>query len=63
MAREGPKTRPTRASVPSFLAALPDARRADCRRLVTMMRLATGAAPKLGTAIVGFGAYRQTVRR
>ncbi len=61
MAREGPKTRPTRASVPAFLAALPDARQADCRRLVTMMRQATGAAPKLwGTAIVGFAAYRQT---
>jgi hypothetical protein len=61
MASEGPKTRPTGASVPRFLATLPEARRADCRRLVTMMRRATGAPPKLwGPAIVGFGAYRQT---
>ncbi|HTS81407.1 MAG TPA: DUF1801 domain-containing protein [Myxococcaceae bacterium] len=61
MARDEPKTRPTRASVPAFLAALPDERRADARRLVAMLRRASGAPPRLwGTSIVGFGAYRQT---
>ncbi len=61
MGSEGPKTRPTGASVPAFLAALPDARRADARGLVTLMRKATGTAPRLwGTSIVGFGGYRQT---
>ena len=61
MPTQEPKTRPTAASVAAFIDALPGRRRADCRRLVTMMRRATGAAPKLwGTAIVGFGAYRQT---
>ena len=64
MGSEGPKTRPTGASVPAFLAALPDARRADARGLVTLMRKATGTAPRLwGTSIVGFGGYRRDVCR
>jgi hypothetical protein len=51
-----PKTRATRASVGAFLAALEDPRqRRDCRKLVALMRKATGAPPKMwGPAIVGF---------
>jgi hypothetical protein len=61
MPRDGPKTRQTRASAPAFLAALPQPRRTGARQLVAMLRRVTGAPPRLwGTAIVGFGAYRQT---
>lgn len=54
------KTQPTTASVPAFIAALPDARqRADCRALVRLMTHATGEPPVLwGRNIVGFGRYR-----
>ena len=53
-----PKTHPTDASVPEFLAAQPPARQADCERLVAIMTAATGQPPVLwGSAIVGFGAY------
>ena len=57
-----PKTRPTKKSVAAYLAAIPDAQtRRDCKTLVTMMKKATGAAPKMwGPAIVGFGTYRYT---
>ena len=57
-----PRTRPTRASVEEFLAAVPDAhRRADARVVLAMMQRITGAAPVMwGPSIVGFGAYRQT---
>jgi hypothetical protein len=56
----GPKTRPTKASVAEFLAAIPDAqRRKDCKAVAKLMQEATGAKPVLwGTGIVGFGAYR-----
>jgi hypothetical protein len=60
MATDGPKTRQTRSSVPAFLARLPAPRRKEARKLVAMLRRATGARPRLwGTSIVGFGAYRQ----
>ena len=54
-----PKTKPTRASVDRFIAAVPDPqRREESRRLVEMMQAATGDKPVLwGTAIVGFGRY------
>jgi len=53
------KTRPTKQSVTAFLAAIPDAeRRADCRKVLAMMKRSTGARPRMwGTSIVGFGAY------
>jgi hypothetical protein len=53
------KTKATNASVEQYLAAIEDeARRADCRALVKLMRRATGEAPKMwGTSIVGFGSY------
>lgn len=51
------KTVPTEASVPEFLAAIPDARRrADAEVVCTLMSKITGAPPVLwGTSIVGFG--------
>lgn len=54
------KTQPTDASVPEFLAALPDAQmRADCQTLVEIMSAVTKAKPVLwGPNIVGFGTYR-----
>ena len=53
-----PKTRPTSASVPDFLARQPEARRADCEAVCAMMQAATGEPPVMwGEAIVGFGRY------
>lgn len=56
-----PKTVPTGASVQDFIAAVPDAqRRADCAAVARLMQEATGEAPVMwGSAIVGFGRYRQ----
>ena len=53
------KTKATDASVEQYLAAIEDeARRADCRALVKLMRKLTGEPPKMwGTSIVGFGSY------
>jgi hypothetical protein len=53
------KTRPTRASVSAFLAAIPDpGRRADCRKVAAILRRATGARPRMwGPSIVGFGTH------
>ena len=60
-----PKTRPTKASVADFLAAVPDEqRRKDCLAVEKLMRKATGAKPVMwGTSIVGFGAYTYTDAR
>lgn len=56
-----PKTKATEASVDQFLAAIDEARRAECVTVSKLMQKATGAKPKLwGTAIVGFGSYRYT---
>jgi hypothetical protein len=56
-----PKTRPTSASVPDFLARQPEARRADCEAVCAMMQAATGEPPVMwGEAIVGFGRYAYT---
>ena len=54
-----PKTRPTTASVPAFLAKVKDAgMREDCDALVALMSAVTTAPPVLwGTSIVGFGSY------
>lgn len=54
------KTKPTDASVESYLAAIADeARRQDCEALAKLMSKATQQPPKMwGTSIVGFGRYR-----
>ncbi len=56
------KTRPTDASVDDFITGVEgEARQADCRTLVEMMRRVTGAEPVMwGPSIVGFGAYHYT---
>jgi hypothetical protein len=55
-----PKTRPTDAPVDAYIAAQPEARRADCRALVALMSGASGApAVMWGRGIVGFGSYPQ----
>lgn len=53
------KTRPSGASVRSYLAAIDDDdRRADARKLSTLMKKATGMAPAMwGPSIVGYGSY------
>ena len=55
-----PKTRPTGASVPAFLAGITSPeRRADCKAVSRLMRQISGSPAKMwGTAIVGFGSYR-----
>lgn len=54
-----PKTRPTAMQPRDWLAGIPDeARRADCARLIALMKRASGAPPVLwGGGIVGFGSY------
>ena len=51
------KTRPTNASVNSFINKLPDEQnRADCFAIAEMMQQVTGCKPKMwGPSIVGFG--------
>jgi hypothetical protein len=51
------KTKPTRVSVASFIAALPDAtKRAEAKTIVKMMQAATGEKPVMwGPSIIGFG--------
>lgn len=53
------KTKPTRASVTSFLNGIEDKqKRADCKKVAAMMRAATGSRAKMwGANIVGFGRY------
>jgi len=53
------KTQPTTRSVGAFIDALADeGRRADAKKLVKMMRDATGEKPALwGPSIIGFGSY------
>jgi hypothetical protein len=55
-----PKTRPTDASVPNFIAAVENpSRRADAEAICALMTEATGEPPVLwGPSIVGFGSYR-----
>lgn len=51
------KTRPTGKSVAAHVAAIADpVRRADARRLLALMRQASGKAPKMwGSGLIGFG--------
>jgi len=51
------KTKETGLSVEGFLNGVPDESvRADCRKIVDLMKKATNAEPKMwGTSIVGFG--------
>jgi hypothetical protein len=53
------KTRPTRASVTAFMAAIEDRQmRVDAKRVAAMMRRATGKrATMWGPGIVGYGRY------
>ena len=53
------KTKPTKVSAASYIAAIEDeGRRKDCRALVTLMKRITGCAPKMwGPSIVGFDSY------
>jgi len=53
-----PKTRPTNASVDDFLAASPEARRADAQAVRALLAEVAGApAVMWGPSIVGFGSY------
>jgi len=53
------KTRPTRASVTAFMAAIRDpGMRADAKKVAAMMRRATGERARMwGPSIVGYGKY------
>ena len=52
------KTRPTKASVEAFLAAIGDeSRRKDCDTLIRLMKKATGKPPRMWGSIVGFGEF------
>lgn len=53
------KTKPTEKSVDAFLAAVDDEKkRADCLRLIDIMREVTGHEPQMwGDTMVGFGSY------
>lgn len=55
-----PKTRPTTASVPAFIAKVKDPLlRDDCTTLAGILTTVTKAPAVLwGTSIIGFGAYR-----
>ncbi len=54
-----PKTLPTTASVPDFLAALePAARRADAQAIAALLQAISGHPPVLwGSSIIGYGSY------
>jgi hypothetical protein len=53
------KTKPTTSSVAAFIDAVPDqAKRADAKALLKLMRSAAGEKPKMwGPSIVGFGSH------
>jgi Domain of unknown function (DU1801) len=53
------KTKPTDASVESYIAAIDDeSRRTDCETLVKLMAKATKQKAKMwGSSIIGFGSY------
>ena len=53
------KTKPTKASVAKFIAAIPDEqRRAECRQLLKVHKAATGKRPVMwGPSIIGYGKY------
>ena len=53
------KTQPTEMSVSAFIATLDDdAKRADAKALVKLMRSESGEKPRMwGPSIIGFGSY------
>lgn len=53
------KTKPTSQNVAAYLNAIDDeSRRRDCKKLSSLMKKVTGAAPTMwGTSIVGFGSF------
>lgn len=57
-----PKTIPTKVSVKSFIAAVPnETRRKDAQALLKLFEKVTGWKPKMwGPTIVGFGSYKYT---
>lgn len=54
-----PKTKPTKASVSAFIAAVPnETRRADAKALLKLMAEISGEKPIMwGPTIIGFGAH------
>ncbi|MCM2312208.1 MAG: hypothetical protein NDI84_12480, partial [Steroidobacteraceae bacterium] len=60
MPKNTSKTKPTDASVESYIAArASEAQASDCRALISMLRRITGEQPKMwGPSIVGFGSYQ-----
>ena len=54
------KTKPTGASVEDYIASrADDAQRADCRKLMSLLKRITGEKPKMwGPSMVGYGLYR-----
>ncbi|GJQ20514.1 MAG: hypothetical protein HBSIN02_08690 [Bacteroidia bacterium] len=59
MAEATLKTRKNKRSVAAFVNAIKDpVRREECRKVLKLMRTATGARPAMwGPTIVGFGSY------
>ena len=52
------QTKATEASVDTFIASLPEPRRADAKTLVKLMQSVSRQKPKMwGPSIVGFGSY------
>ena len=52
------KTKATEVSVDSYIAALPENRRADAKALVRLMEAVSRHKPKIwGTSIIGFGSH------
>jgi len=56
------KMKATDASVDDYIAArASEQQRADCRKLMTLLKRVTGQPPKMwGPSIVGYGSYRYT---
>ncbi len=56
------KTKPTGASVASYIASRADAQqRADCRALMALLKKVTRASPRMwGPSIVGYGSFQYT---
>lgn len=59
MAQTENKTKPTEQDVDSFLKQVEPAQKyQDCQKILSMMKKATGAEPKMwGGSIIGFGEY------
>ena len=59
MSKKQPKTVPTAASVEDFVAGIKDeTRRDEVKTVMTVLKRATGAEPKLwANGVIGFGSY------